>query len=145
VKADSAVAAEFVSSFDTTKSAEHWRNTLPAGFLEKTLLRGGTLTMTVGDAIEKMQENNEFQRESFTHQYLQQTIYTMAENLSLDEYALSRIPHYPALDLLLNEYADGLLLDKIEQKKYGKKFRFPIHFCKDILNSIKKTIAGRPA
>jgi len=121
VKADSAVAAEFVSSFDTTKSAEHWRNTLPAEFLEKTLLRGGILTMTVGDAIEKMQENNEFQRESFTHQYLQQTIYTMAENLSLDEYALSRIPHYPALDLLLNEYADGLLLDKIEQEEVWKK------------------------
>jgi len=77
--------------------------------------------MTVGDAIEKMQENNEFQRESFTHQYLQQTIYTMAENLSLDEYALSRIPHYPALDVLLNEYADGLLLDKIEQEEVWKK------------------------
>ncbi|MFZ1976611.1 MAG: peptidylprolyl isomerase [Bacteroidota bacterium] len=118
---DSAISSEFVSSIDSTKSAEHWRNSLPAEFLEKTLLRCGTHTMSVRDAIEQMQENHEFQRESFTPQYLIETLDKLEENFSLSEYSISRISHYPVLDSLLNEYADGLLLDKIEQEEVWKK------------------------
>jgi parvulin-like peptidyl-prolyl isomerase len=121
VKTDIAVAAEFISSFDSTKPAEHWRSTLPAEFLGKTLLQCGTQKLSIEDAIEQMQENHEFQRESFTPQYLKQMIKKFADNLAMNEYAISRISHYPALDAILNEYADGLLLDKVEQEEVWKK------------------------
>jgi peptidyl-prolyl cis-trans isomerase SurA len=121
VKTDPAVAAKFISSNDTTKTAEHWRNSLPPDFLEKTLLRCGTDTLSVGDALNQMQESHDFQRESFTPRFLVESLDKLAASFSLNEYAISRISHYPVLDSLLNEYADGLLLDKIEQEEVWKK------------------------
>jgi peptidyl-prolyl cis-trans isomerase SurA len=123
VKTDSAVAAKFVRSFDTNKTvtSEHWRDTLSAEFLGKTLFQRGTRMINIETVVEKMEEDQDFQKECLTPVFLKGALEKLADKYAMEDYAVSVIPRYPELEKLLAEYEDGILLDKIEQAEvWGK-------------------------
>jgi peptidyl-prolyl cis-trans isomerase SurA len=112
-----------VGSFDSTATADSsgWSDAIDSGVRSKTLFTYSDKSTTVQDLLNDLASRDEFRMMRLTPSNVEHIIDRLSTTAIVHQHALRAPDRHPALDDLMKEYEDGILLYRIEQDEIWKK------------------------
>ncbi|MEX2115398.1 MAG: peptidylprolyl isomerase [Bacteroidota bacterium] len=112
-------------SFDSTKSSssEDWASGVAPQAFRKPLFTYADRAFTVGQFLAHVRESEEFQNSKLTPRMVDETIDRIVDSQLLDYHASTAGERHPALEELLREYENGVLIYRLDQDEVWSKIQ----------------------